>query len=275
MDSFSSRAPLHDPGGDDETYADILVRLLRFRPDPYMRLTFASGRAPGSTHRHAYDEGMHVLVAEDDGSVAAALVSALQRAGHSCTRVARGSDVLLRHRDAQVVLLDLGLEDMDGLDALRRLRAVSEVPVIVVTARGDEHSTVKALSLGADDYLVKPVRLHELLARLVAVTRRYTPPEEPTHVRVGTVDIDIEARRVSTGERDVSLTPNEFGILVSLARRAGQIVTRRQVLDEVWGDAYATSSRSFDVHLGQLRQKLPEITITTVRGVGYRCEGAG
>ncbi|MDQ1136804.1 DNA-binding response OmpR family regulator [Microbacterium sp. SORGH_AS 1204] len=272
MDALSSRMPSDGPGDGDEAYADILVGSPPPATDPYVRLTFGSFRPPGSTHRHAYDEGMHVLVAEDDGSVAAALVSALQRAGHSCTRVARGSDLLLRHHDAHIVLLDLGLEDMDGLDALRRLRAVSQVPVIVVTARGDERSTVKALSLGADDYLVKPVRLHELLARLVAVTRRYTPPDEPMRVLAGSIDIDIEARRVTAGEREVSLTPNEFGILVSLARRAGQIVTRRQVLDEVWGDAYATSSRSFDVHLGQLRQKLPEATITTVRGVGYRFE---
>ncbi|CAN3702068.1 Sensory transduction protein regX3 [Microbacterium sp. MM2322] len=217
---------------------------------------------------------MHVLVAEDDGSVAAALVSALTRAGHACTRVARGSDVLLRHRDAQVVLLDLGLEDMDGLDVLRQLREVSQLPVIVVTARGDERSTVRALSLGADDYLVKPVRLHELLARLLAVTRRYSPPDEPQRVRVGSVEIDIDAHRVHAADREVALTPNEFGILYALARRAGQAVSRRQILDEVWGDAYVASSRSFDVHLGQVRQKLPEVTITTIRGLGYRLEDA-
>lgn len=217
---------------------------------------------------------MHVLVAEDDGSVAAALVSALTRAGHTCTRVSRGSDVLLRHRDAHVVLLDLGLEDMDGLDALRQLREVTAIPVIVVTARGDERSTVRALSLGADDYLVKPVRLHELLARLIAVTRRYSPPDEPTRVQAGPVDIDVDAHRVQVGEREVALTPNEFGILLALARRAGQAVSRRLILDEVWGDAYAASSRSFDVHLGQVRQKVPEVTITTIRGFGYRLEDA-
>ncbi|WP_279366930.1 response regulator transcription factor [Microbacterium testaceum] len=218
---------------------------------------------------------MHVLVAEDDGSVAAALVSALGRAGHTCTRVSRGSDVLLRHRDAQAVLLDLGLEDCDGLDVLRDLREVSQIPVIVVTARGDERSTVRALSLGADDYLVKPVRLHELLARLIAVTRRYSPPEEPMRVETSQVSIDVDARRVSVAHREVSLTPNEFGILLSLARRAGTVVSRRVILDEVWGDAYAASSRSFDVHMGQVRQKLPEVTITTVRGFGYRLEDAG
>lgn len=215
---------------------------------------------------------MHVLVAEDDASVAAALLSALGRAGHSCHRVARGSDVLLRHHDAQVVLLDLGLEDADGLDVLRRLREVSDVPVIVVTARADERSTVRALSLGADDYLVKPVRLHELLARVVAVTRRYSPREELDHVRVGDVRIDVDARRVWVHDREVALTPNEFAILTTLARHAGQAVSRRQILDDVWGDAYAASSRSIDVHLGQVRQKVPELSITTIRSFGYRLE---
>lgn len=215
---------------------------------------------------------MHVLIAEDDTSVSAALQSVLSRAGHACTAVARGSDVLLRHHDAQVVLLDLGLEDMDGLEALRRLREVSDVPVIVVTARGDERSTVRALTLGADDYLVKPVRLHELLARIAAVTRRYSATEPPASLSIGEVLIEVAARRVRAGEREVALTPNEFDLLLSLASRAGEAVSRALVLDEVWGDAYAASSRSFDVHLGQVRQKLPELRITTIRGFGYRLE---
>ncbi len=215
---------------------------------------------------------MRVLVAEDDASVAAALTSVLERAGHACTRVARGSDLLLRHRDAEVVLLDLGLEDMDGLDALRQLRAVSDVPVLVVTARGDERSTVRALGLGADDYLVKPVRLHELLARLTAVTRRYARPEEDDRIETGSLLVEVTARRVFSDGAEVALTPTEFALVVALARRGGQVVTRRQVLDEVWGDAYAASSRSFDVHLAQVRQKLPTVTITTVRGIGYRLE---
>lgn len=215
---------------------------------------------------------MHVLIAEDDRSVAAALVSAVTRAGHACTQVGRGSDVLLRHHDTHVVMLDLGLEDMDGLDVLTQLRAVSDVPVIVVTARGDEQSTVRALSLGADDYLVKPVRLRELLARITAVTRRYTPPEEEAEIRAGSLTIDVRARRVRVDDREVTLTPNEFAILQSLARRAGQAVGRPLILDEVWGDAYAASSRSFDVHMAQLRQKLPEVSITTIRGFGYRLE---
>ncbi|MFE6997007.1 response regulator transcription factor [Microbacterium sp. NPDC057659] len=217
---------------------------------------------------------MRVLIAEDDRSVAAALSSALGRAGHTCTAVARGSDVLLRHQDAEIVLLDLGLEDMDGLEALRRLRAVSEVPVIVVTARGDERSTVRALGLGADDYLVKPVRLRELLARLGAVTRRYAAPETVQNLRIGDVQVDLSSRRVIQSGEEVSLTPTEFALLAALAPRAGSAVSRKQILDEVWGDAYAATSRSFDVHMGQLRQKLPALTITTIRGFGYRLEGS-
>lgn len=228
--------------------------------------------AQGVRRGCAYDGAMRVLVAEDDASVAAALTSVLTRAGHTCARVARGSDLLLRHRDADVVLLDLGLEDMDGLDALTQLRAVSEVPVIVVTARGDERSTVRALSLGADDYLVKPVRLHELLARLGAVVRRYARPHQAERIVVGDLAVDVVARTVVSAGESITLTPTEFGLLVALARRSGQIASRQQVLDEVWGDAYAASSRSFDVHLAQVRQKLPGVRITTVRGFGYRLE---
>lgn len=218
---------------------------------------------------------MHVLVAEDDRSVASALQAALGRAGHTFTWTARGSDVLLKHRDANALLLDLGLEDMDGLQVLRQLRAVSDVPVIVVTARSDELSTVRALILGADDYLVKPVRLHELLARLTAVTRRYSPPDEIRDLVVGDLVLDVPARRVTRNGEEVALTANEFAVLASLARRVGQAVSRELVIDEVWGDAYVTTSRTFDVHLGQVRAKLPELTITTIRGYGYRLEADG
>lgn len=215
-----------------------------------------------------------MLIAEDDASVAEALAAVLARAGHETSGVARGGDVLLRHRDADLVLLDLGLEDMDGLEALRRLRAVSDVPAIVVTARGDERSTVRALRLGADDYLVKPVRMHELLARIEAVARRRGAAGAGAAdvVTVGDVRIDLAAHRVSTPAGDVGLTPTEHALLAVLARRVGVAVSRQQILDEVWGDAYAATSRSYDVHLAQVRQKLPGLTITTIRGYGCRLE---
>ncbi|MEV8271735.1 response regulator transcription factor [Microbacterium sp. NPDC077184] len=215
---------------------------------------------------------MRVLIAEDDRSVAAALVSALSRAGHSSTHVSRGSDILLHHHDVDAVMLDLGLEDMDGLDALHKLRAVSEVPVVVVTARGDERSTVLALRGGADDYLVKPVRLHELLARLDAVVRRYAPATTRDRLTLGRVELDAEAHRITVDGDEVTLTPNEFKLLWCLATKAGRAVSRATILDEVWADAYAATSRSLDVHLGQVRQKVPELTVTTIRGFGYRLE---
>lgn len=215
---------------------------------------------------------VRVLLVEDDDGVADALVDSLGAHGHQPTRVRRGEDALLAHRDADLALLDLGLPDLDGLEVLRKLRAVSTLPVIVLTARGDERSVVRGLRLGADDYLVKPVRLSELLARIEAVTRRAAAARpEPQVVVVGDIEVDLGARRVVVGGAEVELTAKEFAVLAALARRAGTAVSRQQLMDEVWGDAYVAVSRSLDVHLTQLRAKLrrPEL-LTTIRGFGYR-----
>ncbi|MHC3474310.1 response regulator transcription factor [Streptomyces sp. 7R007] len=217
---------------------------------------------------------MQILLAEDDDGVAAALVEVLYDHGHDVRRVRYGGDVLTYHRSADLLLLDLGLPDTDGLEVLRGLRAVSDLPVLVLTARGDERSVVRGLRLGADDYLVKPVRLTELLARIDAVTRRATArgaPAAARTVRAGDVEVDLDARRVRVDGAEVELTAKEFDVLAVLAGRAGTAVSREQVLDEVWGDARHTTSRSLDVHLTQLRTKLrrPEV-LTTIRGFGYR-----
>lgn len=232
-------------------------------------------RSPGGWPA-LFPEGnpVHILLAEDDDGVAAALVEVLYEHGHLTTRVRRGEDVLTRHRGADLLLLDLGLPDMDGLDVLRKLRAVSALSVVVLTARGDERSVVRGLRLGADDYLVKPVRLAELLARIDAVTRRATAAQGAPGtgtVRAGDVEVDIDARRVRVAGKEVDLTTKEFDVLAVLAARAGTAVSRQQLLDEVWGDAYLAVSRSLDVHLTQLRAKLrrPEL-LTTIRGFGYR-----
>lgn len=216
---------------------------------------------------------MRVLLVEDDDGVADAVAGALGVHGHATDRVIRGADALTRHHDADLVLLDLGLPDVDGLEILRKLRKVITTPVIVLTARGDERSVVRGLRLGADDYLVKPVRLAELLARIEAVLRRAavagTPA--PSIVRVQDVVIDLDARRVTAGERDVELTAKEFDILAVLARNQGVAVSRQQLLDEVWGDAYLAVSRSLDVHLTQLRAKLDRPgVLVTIRGFGFR-----
>jgi DNA-binding response OmpR family regulator len=222
---------------------------------------------------------MRVLLVEDDGGVAAAVTGALDDHGHVTARVVRGEDALIRHQDADLVLLDLGLPDVDGLEVLRKLRRVSSVPVLVLTARGDERSVVRGLRLGADDYLVKPVRLAELLARIDAVARRMPAADRPpTVVRVRDLVIDLDARRVTTVDTDedaeIELTAKEFDILAALARNLGAAVSRQQLLDAVWGDAYLAVSRSLDVHLTQLRAKLARPgLVTTIRGFGFRLEG--
>ncbi|MCI3274894.1 response regulator transcription factor [Streptomyces cylindrosporus] len=218
---------------------------------------------------------MRILLAEDDDGVAAALVEVLYDHGHLTRRVRHGRDVLTYHRSADLLLLDLGLPDTDGLDVLRALRAVSGVSVVILTARGDERSVVRGLRLGADDYLVKPVRLAELLARIDAVTRRAAAaaPEARAAraVRVGDVEVDLDAHRVRVGGAEVELTAKEFAVLAVLAGRAGTAVSRQQLLDEVWGDAFHAVSRSLDVHLTQLRAKLDRPgLLTTIRGFGYR-----
>ncbi|GAA4003946.1 response regulator transcription factor [Allokutzneria multivorans] len=218
---------------------------------------------------------MRVLLVEDDDGVAQALLEVLSAHGHTPTRVSRGSDALIAHRGADVVLLDLGLPDGDGMEVLRKLRQVADTPVVVLTARGDERSVVRGLRLGADDYLVKPVRLAELLARMDVVTRRAAARGSSADevVRVSDVDIDVRARSVTVGGEPISLTAKEFDLLAVLAARAGTAVSRQQLMDEVWGDAFVAVSRSLDVHMTQLRAKLgrPGL-LTTIRGFGYRLE---
>lgn len=216
---------------------------------------------------------VRVLLVEDDAGVADALAETLQSRGHTVSHAARGCDALHRHRGADVILLDLGLPDMDGLDVLRKVRQVSLVPVLVLTARGDERSVVRGLRLGADDYLTKPVRLAELLARMDAVVRRAALSAAPQDdvVRVEDVEIDLGARRVLVDGNDIGLTAKEFAVLAVLAVRPGTAVSRQQLMDEVWGDAYLAVSRSLDVHLTQLRAKLDRPgLLTTIRGFGYR-----
>ncbi|SFS51633.1 response regulator transcription factor [Saccharopolyspora flava] len=215
---------------------------------------------------------MRVLLVEDDDGVANALVDVLDSHGHRTTRVARGADALLQHREHDLVLLDLGLPDTDGLEVLRKLRRIGPIPVVVLTARGEERSVVRGLRSGADDYLVKPVRMAELLARIEAVARRgrhLSPGSES--VEVADVRIDLRTRRVQVAGQEVELTRKEFDVLAILASEAGTAVSRQRLMDEVWGDAYLAVSRSLDVHIAQLRAKLgrPDLLVT-IRGFGYR-----
>lgn len=224
---------------------------------------------------------MRVLIVEDDDAMASALVAAVGSAGLHATRVSRGADALLKHREHDAILLDLGLPDMDGLEVLRKLRQVTLAPILILTARDDERSVVLGLRSGADDYLVKPVKLVELLARIEAVARRAirsggTGPGATGQrlLHVGQVSIDLDRRVAAVGDRELNLTATEYELLSLLARHAGSVVTREQILDALWGDAFVASSRSLDVHLTGLRSKLklPGFIIN-VRGVGYRVEG--
>jgi DNA-binding response OmpR family regulator len=218
---------------------------------------------------------MDVLIVEDDDAMASALDAAVVSAGHTAFRVARGADALLEHRRFEVILLDLGLPDMDGLDVLRKLRQVTPVPILIPTARDDERSVVLGRRSGADDYLVKPVKLVELLARIEAVTRRSgrqsAAPQQS--IVLGELEVDLERRVAAIGAKVLPLTAAEVGLRALLARHAGSVVTREQILDALWGDAFVASSRALDVHLTGLRSKLqlPGFIIN-VRGVGYRVE---
>ncbi|MGW3468476.1 response regulator transcription factor [Saccharopolyspora sp. NPDC000995] len=215
---------------------------------------------------------MRVLLVEDDDGVANALVEVLAAHGHRPTWVSRGADALTRHREHDLVLLDLGLPDADGLDVLRKLRRIGPIPVVVLTARGEERMIVRGLRSGADDYLVKPVRMAELLARIEAVARRgRLPGAVADEVEVGDVHVNLRTRRVRVDGGDVELTPKEFDVLAVLAGEAGNAVSRQRLMDEIWGDAYLAVSRSLDVHIAQLRAKLgrPELLVT-IRGFGYR-----
>lgn len=218
---------------------------------------------------------MDVLIVEDNDSMAAALIAAVSSAGHVATRVSRGEDALLVHRRHELILLDLGLPDMDGLEVLRKLRQVTECPILILTARDDERSVVLGLRSGADDYLIKPVKLVELLARIEAVTRRTQRPETGRSplIRIGQLEIDIDRRVAAVAGKELALTATEFDVLALLGRHAGSVVSREQILDTLWGDAFVATSRSLDVHLTGLRSKL-ELPgfIVNVRGVGYRIE---
>lgn len=218
---------------------------------------------------------MQIAVVEDDDGVGDALVEALTSHGHRPIRMRRGADLLLAHRDLDVVILDLGLPDADGLQVLRQLRAVNDVPVVILTARGDERSVVRGLRGGADDYLVKPARLAELLARVDVVTQRRRALSESSRiVRTCDVVVDLEAREVEVGGEPVTLTPKEFDLLAVLVARPGAAVSRQQLMDAVWGDAYVAISRSLDVHMTGLRAKLARPgLISTIRGYGYRWGG--
>ena len=220
-----------------------------------------------------------MLLVEDDESIASPLVRGLEREGFAVDHHDRGEDALQSLSDAgtDVVLLDLGLPDTDGFELCREVRARCDVPIIVVTARGDEIDRVVGLELGADDYVVKPFGLRELVARIRAVTRRATmrsdaASEQPAQGLM----VDRRTRRVTLDGAEVTLTPKEFDLLALLADDPGAVCSRQDIIDRVWDPHWYGPTKTLDVHIGSLRRKLGDPRwIETVRGVGYRLRDHG
>jgi DNA-binding response OmpR family regulator len=219
----------------------------------------------------AYDPCMHLLVVEDEDAIAEPLVEGLRAEGFEVERVATGREAL-DAGPADLVLLDLRLPDVDGYTVCRELRARSDVPIIMVTAKGEEVDRIVGLELGADDYVVKPYGLRELVARIRAVARRTSARDGGRAVlRVEGLEIDVPARRVIVDGREVHLTAKEFDLLALLAAEPGVVVDRQRILREVWDTTWYGSSKTVDVHVASLRKKLGDpALIETVRGVGLR-----
>ncbi|GAA1341628.1 response regulator transcription factor [Saccharothrix algeriensis] len=217
---------------------------------------------------------MRVLVVEDDDRVARGLLTALRHAGYEVHRVATAADAVTAP-PADVVLLDLGLPDGDGLEVLRELRRRPGTAVIAVTARGEERERVLGLRAGADDYVVKPFGTAELLARVEAVLRRTRAAraagQHPHRVVLGPLTLDPATREAAVGGEPVALTRKEFDLLALLVARAGTVVSRDLIVDQVWQAHWEAPSRTLDTHIAALRGKLGDaVRIETVRGVGYR-----
>ena len=218
-----------------------------------------------------------ILLIEDDADIRRLVAETLASEGHqveTASAALRGLELVVEsHPD--LVILDLGLPDLDGGELLRMIRAVSVVPIIVATARGGDTDVVATLDAGADDYLVKPFSVSQLEARVRAVLRRAESGDTPDLLQVGELRIELASRRVSHAGEELDLTPKEFDLLAYLAHRPDTVVSRRELLAEVWRMPYGGSDRTVDVHLSWLRKKLGESAsqpryIQTVHGVGVK-----
>jgi DNA-binding response OmpR family regulator len=225
-----------------------------------------------------------ILVVEDEPGIARLVRDYLERAGFAVAAAATARDALASARAARpaLVVLDLGLPDRDGLDVTRELRRVTDVPIVMLTARGDESDRIVGLELGADDYVVKPFSPKELVARVRAVLRRSEARSRTADETLHALDVvvDVRRRRVTAGGRRVELTATEFTLLETLVREPGRVFTRGQLLDAVHGVSFESYERAIDAHVKNLRRKLePERAapryVQTVHGVGYRFADAG
>jgi DNA-binding response OmpR family regulator len=224
-----------------------------------------------------------ILLVEDDEAIRRTLTRGLTEHGATVTAVASAVEAInaMPLERPEVVMLDLGLPDLDGADVLALIRATSTVPVIIATARDDEREIVRLLDAGADDYLIKPFSAAQAMARIRAVLRRTSPdPAEQGGIHVGDLVIDPVGRSVRLEGRELTLNRKEFDLLVALASRVGEVVTKRKLLAEVWQMPWGGADRTVDVHLSWLRRKLGETAaepryLQTVRGVGVKLVDPG
>ena len=222
------------------------------------------------------DRHVQILLVDDDPSIAASLSDALRYAGYDVTHVSTGAAALAA-TDYQLVLLDLGLPDMDGTEVCRQLRQQTTAPIIIVSARDGEIDRVVGLEIGADDYVVKPFSTRELVARIRAVSRRtdqannVVTPE--TEQRIGALHIDRRTRRVNLEGEAVALTAKEFDLLSFLAQDPGACLTRQDILEAVWDTNWYGPTKTLDVHIASVRKKLGNAAwIEAVRGIGFRLQ---
>jgi len=228
--------------------------------------------------RHAAQGAPRILVVEDEEALSVLLSYNLEAEGYVAERVARGDEAELRliEQPPDLVILDWMLPGLSGLEICRRMRAreaTKTVPVIMLTARGEEGERVRGLAIGADDYVVKPFSLPELMARVRALLRRARPERVAATLAAGDLSLDRQAHRVRRGQRDIHLGPTEFRLLEFLMEKPGRVLSRGQLLDGVWGSAAEIDERTVDVHVGRLRKALSRgresDPIRTVRGAGY------
>lgn len=216
-----------------------------------------------------------IVVVDDEANIADLVELYLDREGFRVVKAATGADGLdaFQHHRPRLVILDVGLPDLDGLEVCKRIRATSQTPVIFLTARDGEIDRVLGLELGGDDYLTKPFSPAELVARVKAVLRRTDGAPTPEVVQAGNVTVDTGRREIRIGDAVIDCTTKEFDLLRYLAERPGLALSRQQILDGVWGYDWFGDPRTVDVHIAQVRKKVgTAVEIKTVRGVGYRLE---